>query len=241
MNSSEHFFVETSSTPQEQVQSFRSLLGTIGNLRTFAAGAVVFMQGDPATDLMYLLEGAVTKSVMSRDGKEGVVGLLGPGDFLGEECLIGQTQRMATVAALSAGRLLVIDKRQMLRLLDEQRELAHWFLSRTLARLNRIEDDLADQLFNPSEKRLARTLLLLARYGSRERGPRVLPSLSQTMLAEMVGTTRSRVNFFMNKFKKLGFIDYNDKTLTITPGLAHVVADEGHAPPLETASEYAAT
>jgi CRP/FNR family transcriptional regulator, cyclic AMP receptor protein len=239
MNISEQVSVDTPSTPQDQAQYFRTLLGTIGTMRTFAAGSVVFMQGDSAADLMYLLEGAVTKSVMSRDGKEGVVGLLGPGDFLGEECLTGQAQRMATVASLSAGRLLVIDKRHMLRLLDEQRELAHWFLSRTLARLNRIEDDLADQLFNPSEKRLARTLLLLARYGSRERGPRVLPNLSQTMLAEMVGTTRSRVNFFMNKFKKLGFIDYNDKTLTITPALMHVVVDEGHASQLETASEYA--
>ena len=173
MNISEQVSVETSSSlNQESAQYFRTMLGTIGTTRTFGAGAVVFMQGDSAGDLMYLLEGAVTKSVMSRDGKEGVVGLLGPGDFLGEECLTGQAQRMATVATLSAGRLLVIDKRQMLRLLDEQRELARWFLTRTLARLNRIEDDLADQLFNPSEKRLARTLLLLARYGSRDRGGR---------------------------------------------------------------------
>jgi len=240
MNSSEHVFVDPSTSPtQDQAQDFKTLLGTIGTMRTFAAGAVIFMQGDSASDVLYLLDGAVTKSVMSRDGKEGVVGLLGPGDFLGEECLTGQTQRMATVATLSAGRLLVIDKRHMLRLLDEQRDLAHWFLSRTLARLNRIEDDLADQLFNPSEKRLARTLLLLARYGSRERGPRVLPNLSQTMLAEMVGTTRSRVNFFMNKFKKLGFIDYNDKMLTITPGLARVVADAVSSPAIASASDYA--
>src|SRR5262249_31901887 len=136
MNISEQLFVDPSTSPaQDQAQYFRTLLGTIGTTRTFAAGAVIFMQGDSASGAMDLLEGAVTKSVMSGDGKEGVVGLLGPGDFLGEECLTGQTQRMATVATLSAGRLLVIDKRHMLRLLDEQRELAHWFLSRTLARL----------------------------------------------------------------------------------------------------------
>ena len=164
MNISEQVSVETSSSlNQESAQYFRTMLGTIGTTRTFGAGAVVFMQGDSAGDLMYLLEGAVTKSVMSRDGKEGVVGLLGPGDFLGEECLTGQTQRMATVATLSAGRSG--DRQAPDAVARRAAGAGALVLTRTLARLNRIEDDLPSTT-NPSEKRLARTLLCWPRYGA---------------------------------------------------------------------------
>src|SRR6185369_7253607 len=156
---------------------------------------------------------------------EAVIAVLGPGDFFGEECLAGKPLRISTACALTDVTLLVIEKQEMFRMLHRYAPLADWFLSHTLARLTRIEDDLADQRCNPSEKRLARTLLLLARYGKNGEKQRVLPTLSQTMLAEMVGTTRSRVNFFLNKFKKQGFIDYDDNVLTINDTLRHVVQE----------------
>jgi CRP/FNR family cyclic AMP-dependent transcriptional regulator len=151
----------------------------------------------------------VKLSVVSETGKEAVVGVLGAGDFLGEGALAGQPIRLATATAMAASRVLVVPKRQMIRLLHQQHALSDRFIAHMLARNIRLEEDLVDQLFNASEKRLARTLLLLARYGKPD-GPRhVLPRISQEVLAEMVGTTRSRVNFFMNKFRKLGFIEYN--------------------------------
>ncbi len=150
----------------------------------------------------------------------------GPGDFFGEECLAGQPFRIATASALTEGALLAVEKEQMLRLLHRSASLTDWFLSQTFARLTRIEDDLADLRSNPGEKRLARTLLLLARYGKKDEDQRILPRLSQTMLAEMVGTTRSRVNFFMNKFKRQGLIDYDDGSLIINRGLRRVVDED---------------
>jgi CRP-like cAMP-binding protein len=173
-----------------------------------ARSAIVFSQGDPADTVLYLQQGSVKLSVLSRTGKEAVVAILGPGDFFGEGCLAGQPRRMATATALRASVALVVEKPQMLEMLQTQPTLADRFLSHMLARNIRIEEDLIDQLFNSSEKRLARALLLLARYG-REDQPLRLPKMSQEMLAEMVGTTRSRINFFMNKFRKLGFIEYN--------------------------------
>jgi CRP/FNR family transcriptional regulator, cyclic AMP receptor protein len=147
--------------------------------------------------------------VLSKTGKEAVVGMLGPGDFFGEGALAGQPVRLATATAMTASTILVVPKRQMIRLLHRQHALSDRFIAYLLARHRRLEEDLVDQLFSASEKRLARTLLLLARYGKPEGPRRVLPKISQSVLAEMVGTTRSRVNFFMNKFRKLGFIDYN--------------------------------
>jgi CRP-like cAMP-binding protein len=175
----------------------------------YRAGTAIFAQGSPSDAVLYIRQGSVKLSVVSQNGKEAVVGVLGPGDFFGEGALAGQPVRLGTATAMTASRILVVPKRQMIRLLHEEHALSDRFIAHMLARNTRLEEDLVDQLFNASEKRLARTLLLLARYGKPD-GPRlVLPRISQEVLAEMVGTTRSRVNFFMNKFRKLGFIDYN--------------------------------
>ncbi len=174
-----------------------------------AAGVSVFAQGSPASSVFYVQDGGVKLSVLSSGGKEAVVGMLGPGDFFGEGCLAGQSVRMSTATTVLPTVTLCITKALMLGLLHDHTAFAERFLAHMLARNIRIEEDLVDQLFNSSEKRLARVLLLLARYGREDEAHRVLPQLSQDVLAEMVGTTRSRVNFFMNKFRKLGFIDYN--------------------------------
>jgi len=158
---------------------------------------------------MYLQEGGVKLSVVSESGKEAVVAMMGPGDFFGEGCMAGQPVRMGTATAVTPSTVLVIDKAEMFKVLHEQHDLSDRFISFMLPRNIRVEEDLVDQLFNSSEKRLARTLLLLARYGKEDKPHGVLPNVSQETLAEMIGTTRSRVNFFMNKFRKLGFIKYN--------------------------------
>ncbi|MHB8541680.1 MAG: Crp/Fnr family transcriptional regulator [Candidatus Acidiferrales bacterium] len=158
---------------------------------------------------MYIQKGGVKLSVVNTVGKEAVVAILGPGDFFGEGGLAGQPVRMGTATAITPTALLVIEKKEMMRMLHAEHAFSDRFLSYMLARNIRIEEDLVDQLFNSSEKRLARTLLLLARYGKQDQPQKVLPKVSQEMLAEMIGTTRSRVNFFMNKFRKMGFIQYN--------------------------------
>jgi len=171
-------------------------------------GDIVFSQGDPANDVRYLQKGVVKVSVVSRIGKEAVIAMLSPGDFFGEGALAGQSVRIETATALAASSVLVIEKDAMSRLLHEEHAFADRFISHMLTRNIRIEADLVDQLFNSSEKRLARTLLLLARYG--QANPQhTLPKISQETLAEMIGATRARVNFFMNKFRKLGLIEYN--------------------------------
>jgi CRP/FNR family cyclic AMP-dependent transcriptional regulator len=194
--------------PPFEVRKFLDSAGIKRKITKYARSAVVFAQGDPATDVFYVQVGSVKLSVLSRTGKEAVVAILGPGDFFGEGCLAGQPRRMATASVLSASTILVVEKPQMLEMLHKEPALADRFLTHMLARNIRIEEDLIDQLFNSSEKRLARALLLLARYGKEDQ-PLRLPKLSQETLAEMVGTTRSRVNFFMNKFRELGFIEYN--------------------------------
>ena len=175
----------------------------------YEAKTTIFAQGDPATSVMYVEQGAVRLSVLSHAGKEAVIAVLEAGHFFGEGCLVGQTQRMATASAMSACTIVVVQKGEMVRQLHAQPAFADRFLTHMLTRNIRIEEDLIDQLFNSSEKRLARTLLLLARYGEPEASHRALPRVSQETLAEMIGTTRSRVNFFLNKFRKLGFIEYN--------------------------------
>jgi CRP-like cAMP-binding protein len=175
----------------------------------YARGSTIFAQGDPATTVMYVEKGAVRLSVLSRVGKEAVVAVLDVGHFFGEGCLASQPQRMATALAMAPSTIIAVEKPDMVRHLHAQPAFADRFLTHMLTRNIRIEEDLIDQLFNSSEKRLARTLLLLARYGEPEASHRALPRVSQETLAEMVGTTRSRVNFFMNKFRKLGFIEYN--------------------------------
>jgi CRP-like cAMP-binding protein len=175
----------------------------------YEPGATIFAQGDPATSVMYVESGAVRLSVLSHAGKEAVIAVLDVGHFFGEGCLASQTQRMATASAMGPSSVKVGDREDMVRHLHAQPAFADRFLTHMLTRNIRIEEDLIDQLFNSSEKRLARTLLLLARYGEPEISHRALPKVSQETLAEMIGTTRSRVNFFMNKFRKLGFIEYN--------------------------------
>ena len=174
----------------------------------YAPGRVVFAQGDAADDIRYLQKGAIKLSVLSHIGKEAVVAMLGPGDFFGEGVLAGQLIRIGTATAISTSSVLSIDKATVSRLLRDEPTFSNRFLSYMLTRNIRIEADLVDQLFNSSEKRLARTLLLMARYGGTD-PQRVLPKISQETLAEMIGATRTRVNFFMNKFRKLGFIEYS--------------------------------
>jgi CRP/FNR family transcriptional regulator, cyclic AMP receptor protein len=183
--------------------------GVPGRPADYKPAAVIFAQGEPGTTVMFIKKGTVKLSVVSSSGKEAVVGLLKSGDFVGEGCLAGQSRRMATATALTPTTMVILDKQEMTKRLHDSHDFTDRFLSHMLSRNIRIEEDLVDQLFNSSEKRLARALLLLARYGEHDKPQRVLPKVSQELLAEMVGTTRSRVNFFMNKFRKLGFIDYN--------------------------------
>jgi CRP/FNR family transcriptional regulator, cyclic AMP receptor protein len=197
---------------QEEGFDVEALLSSSGVARVvheYRPGAVLFTQGAPAESVLYIQAGRVKLTVLSRTGREAVVAILGTGDFLGEGALAGQPRRIATATAVESTRAVVIAKAEMTRVLHEEQALADRFIAYVLARNIRVEADLVDQLFNRSEKRLARALLLLARYGKEEQPNRVLPRISQEVLAEMVGTTRSRVNFFMNKFRKLGFIDYN--------------------------------
>jgi CRP/FNR family transcriptional regulator, cyclic AMP receptor protein len=207
------------------VRSFLESGGVEKETIEFPPNAVIYQQGDPAEAVMYLQKGRVKLSVVSGGGKEAVLGVLGRGDFFGEGCLAGQSVRMGSVTAMIATTVLVIGKQRMSQLLQEQPELSNLFIAYMLTRNIRIEEDLVDQLFNSSEKRLARILLLLARYGKQEEAQRIIPKVSQEVLAEMVGTTRSRVNFFMNKFRKLGFIEYNGD-LKIHDSLMSVVLHE---------------
>ena len=190
-------------------QAFLDSAGVARKVVSYRATEVIFSQGDPCDSVMYLQHGGVKLSVLSHAGKEAVVALLGPGDFFGEGALAGQLVRIGTATSMAESTVLVVQKPEMTRVLHEQSALSDRFITYMLARNARIEADLVDQLFNSSEKRLARALLLLARYGKQEQAERVLPKISQETLAEMIGTTRSRVSFFMNKFRRLGFIEYN--------------------------------
>jgi len=203
-------------------QNFLDSTGLARKVVEFKAKETIFSQGEAGNDVIYIQKGGVRLSVVNQNGKEAVVAVLGPGDFFGEGCLAAQPIRMGTATSIALTTALVIEKSEMIRVLHHEHEFSDRFISFMLARNIRIEEDLVDQLFNSSEKRLARTLLLLARYGKEDKPQRVLPKVSQEMLAEMVGTTRSRVNFFMNKFRKLGFIKYNGG-LQINTSLLSVV------------------
>ncbi len=203
-------------------QDFLDSAGVARRVAEFKKTETIFSQGDPAKNVLYIQKGGVRLSVVNESGKEAVVAVLGPGDFFGEGCLAGQPIRIGTAAAITATTVLIIDKKEMIRVLHDEHAFSDRFISYMLSRNIRVEEDLIDQLFNSSEKRLARTLLLLARYGKEDKPQRVLPKIPQEMLAEMVGTTRSRVNFFMNKFRKLGFIKYNGG-LQINTSLLSVV------------------
>jgi CRP-like cAMP-binding protein len=191
------------------VKLFLDSAGLGRKVAKFRKKETVFAQGEPAKNVMYIQEGGLKLTVVNATGKEAVVAILGPGDFFGEGCLAGQAVCMATATSIAPTTVLVIDKDEMIRALHEEHEFSDRFIAYMVARNIRVEEDLIDQLFNSSEKRLARTLLLLARYGAQRHPRKVLPKVSQEMLAGMIGTTRSRVNFFMNKFRKLGFIQYN--------------------------------
>jgi CRP-like cAMP-binding protein len=190
-------------------QAFLDSAGVARKIVEFRKRDSIFSQGEPGKTVLYIQKGRVKLSVVNESGRQAVVAVLGPGDFVGEGCLAGQPVRIGTAMAIAATTALVIEKNEMIRVLHVEHELSDRFISFMLSRNIRIEEDLVDQLFNSSEKRLARALLLLARYGQQDSPQTTLPKVSQEMLAEMIGTTRSRINFFMNKFRKLGFIHYN--------------------------------
>jgi CRP-like cAMP-binding protein len=206
-------------------QAFLDSAGLARKVKEFKSEQIIYAQGAAAESVLYLQSGGVKLTVVNEVGKEAVVAILGPGDFFGEGCLAGQSVRFGTATAIMPTTVLIIEKSEMFKMLHEEHDLSDRFIRFMLARNIRIEEDLVDQLFNSSEKRLARTLLLLARYGKEDQPHGVLPKVSQEMLAEMVGTTRSRVNFFMNKFRKLGFVEYNGG-LQINTSLLSVVLHE---------------
>jgi CRP/FNR family transcriptional regulator, cyclic AMP receptor protein len=206
-------------------QVFLDTAGISRKIAEFRRGESIFAQGDAADSVMYVQQGGVKFSVVNGSGKEAVVAMFGPSDFFGEGCMAGQAVRMGTAAAITPTTILVMEKNELLRVLHSQHELSDHFIRYMLAHNIRVEEDLVDQLFNSSEKRLARTLLLLARYGKQDQPIRILPKVSQETLASMIGTTRSRVNFFMNKFRKLGFIEYNGK-IKVNKSLLTVVLHE---------------
>ena len=215
----------SSRSPAFDVQLFLGSAGPGRKITKFCGNETIFAQGGPAKSVIYIQEGGVKLTVVSEIGKEAVVAILGPGDFLGEACLSGQSIRVATATTIALTTVLVIEKHEVMRVLHEEHEFSDRFIAHILARNIRVEEDLVDQLFNSSEKRLARTLLLLARYGAQDEPQKVIPKVSQETLAEMIGTTRSRVNFFMNKFRKLGFIQYNGE-IHVNKSLLSVVLHE---------------
>ena len=206
-------------------QTFLDSAGVARRVVEYRSPQKIYSQGDPATSVMYVQEGGVKLSVVNEVGKEAVLAILEPGDFFGEGCMAGQSVRMGTASAITPTTLLAIEKNEIIRVLHAEHAFSDRFVSYMLSRNIRIEQDLIDHLFNSSEKRLARTLLLLARYGKQTQPQIVIAKISQETLAEMVGTTRSRVNFFMNKFRKLGFIRYNGG-LHVDSSLLSVVLHE---------------
>jgi len=212
-------------TPVFDAQAFLDSAGVARKVVEFQRNATIFTQGDPSNHVMYIQMGSVKLSVVNEVGKEAVVAMLGPGDFFGEGCLAGQKVYIGTATAVTPTTVLAIERSEMVRVLHGEHEFSDRFIKYMLSRNIRIEADLIDQLFNSTEKRLARTLLLLASYGKEGQPQRVLAKISQETLAEMIGTSRSRVNLFMNKFKKLGFIHSNGG-LHIHSSLLSVVLHE---------------
>jgi CRP/FNR family transcriptional regulator, cyclic AMP receptor protein len=206
-------------------QAFLDSAGTAKTIVEYRRGEGIFSQGDAGDSVMYIQKGGVKLSVRSETGREAVVAMVGPGDFFGEGCLAGQPARMGSATAITSTTILVLKKAKMVRLLHEQPELANRFITHMLGTNIRIEEDLTNQLFNHDEKRLARTLLLLARYGKQDTPQRILPQMSRQKLAKMVGTTRAKVDFFIKKFKRLGFVE-DDGGLTINKSLLSVVLHE---------------
>jgi CRP/FNR family transcriptional regulator, cyclic AMP receptor protein len=211
--------------PAFNVQAFLSSPGAARKIVKFREFRRIYVQGDQANTVFYIQRGGVKLTVVNEVGKEAVVAMLGPGDFFGEGSMSGQLVRVATATTIVPTTLLIMLKKEIIRVLHSEREFSDCFVAYMLARNVRVEQDLVDQLFNSSEKRLARTLLLLAQYGKQDKPQKIVPKLSQETLAQMIGTTRSRVNFFMNKFRKMGFIHYNGG-LHINTSLLSVVLHE---------------
>jgi CRP/FNR family transcriptional regulator, cyclic AMP receptor protein len=217
--------IKSKEKPAFDVEAFLDSAGVARKVTEFKKKETIFSQGDTATNVLYIQKGAVQLSVVNETGKEAVVAILGPGDFFGEGCLAAQPIRIGSATAIAPTTVLVIERKEMARVLHAEHAFSDRFISYMLSRNIRVGEDLVDQLFNSSEKRLARTLLLLARYGKEDMPQKMVPKVSQEMLAEMIGTTRSRVNLFMNKFKKLGFIKYNGG-LHVNSSLVSVVLHE---------------
>jgi CRP/FNR family transcriptional regulator, cyclic AMP receptor protein len=213
----------SSSRAAFEPEAFLEKTGLGQTIVDFRKQETIFSQGDVPNAVFYIRKGRIKVTVVSKRGKEATIALLGAGNFLGEECIGAlQQQRMATATAITPSTLLKIDRKEMVQALHENHALSDVFVSYLLARNTRIQEDLVDQLFNSSEKRLARALLLLAQFGKEGAPETVIPKISQEVLAEMVGTTRSRVSFFMNRFRKLGFIEYNGK-LSVHSSLLNVI------------------
>ena len=208
--------------PSFDVERYLKTAGIARKIVNYHKGQIIFSQGDQSRSVMYVQQGGVKLTITSSRGKEAVIAQLYPGDFLGEGCIGGQPLRVATATAVEATTVLMIGKQEMIRVIHEERQFSDRFVSHMLKRNIRVEEDLVDQLFNSSEKRLARTLLLIARYGKAEQPEKIVAKISQETLAEMIGTTRSRVSFFMNKFRTLGYIKYNGG-LQINSSLLRVV------------------
>jgi CRP/FNR family cyclic AMP-dependent transcriptional regulator len=217
--------IRSTRKPAFNAQAFLNSSGIARRIVEYRKSQKMYSQGDPATNVFYIQKGGIKLSVVNEVGKEAVFAILGPGDFFGEGCLAAQNLRMGTATAITPTTVLVIEKKEMIRVLHAEHAFSDRFVSYMLSRNIRIEEDLVDQLFNSSEKRLARTLLLLARYGKESQPDKVIAKISQETLAEMIGTTRGRVNFFMNKFKKLGFIKCNGG-LHVDSSLLSVVLHE---------------
>ena len=209
-----------------EAQAFLDSTGVARKIVEHQKNATIFTQGDASKYVMYIQKGRVKLSVVNEVGKEAVVAMLGPGDFFGEGCLAGQKVCMGTVTATTPTTVLAIERDEMARVLHGEHEFSDRFIKHMLSRNLRVEADLVDQLFNSTEKRLARTLLLLARYGKEGQPQTVVSKISQETLAEMIGTTRSRVNLFMNKFKKLGFVHNEGGQLHIDSSLLNIVLHE---------------
>jgi len=210
-----------------QPQTFLDTSGTARKVTQFGKNEQIYSQGDTAKSVMYIQKGNVKSSVVSASGKVAVIAILGPNDFFGEGCMAGQSVRVGSATAITPTTLLAIDKNELLKMLRTQDKLSDSFVGYILSHKNRVEENLIDQLFNSSEKRLARALLALGRYGKVQHQPEdELPTVSQETLSEIIGTTRSRVNFFMNKFRKLGFIEYHNRRIKINKSLLTFVLEE---------------
>jgi CRP/FNR family transcriptional regulator, cyclic AMP receptor protein len=217
-----------SGTKRGQRFSLAEFFGTSSKGRSIAdlrKGQVIFTQGEDADDVIYIKEGKVKVTVISRHGKEAVVALLGADEFLGEGCLIGQPKRIATAMTMTECKVMRVEKAEILRILQVEPVFSQMFISHVLMRNARVEEDLVDQLFNSTEKRLARLLLLLANFGKEGKPEPIVAKISQETLAEMIGTTRSRVSHFMNKFRDMGFIDYNGHLEVHSSLLSVVLSD----------------